>query len=52
MMAGAGLGTLSQTIHPYPTQAEAIKKAADAWNRTRLTPTVATLFDTWLRWTR
>jgi pyruvate/2-oxoglutarate dehydrogenase complex dihydrolipoamide dehydrogenase (E3) component len=52
MMAGAGLGTLSQTIHPYPTQAEAIKKAADAWNRTRLTPTVAKLFDTWLRWTR
>jgi pyruvate/2-oxoglutarate dehydrogenase complex dihydrolipoamide dehydrogenase (E3) component len=52
MMAGAGLGTLSQTIHPYPTQAEAIKKAADAWNRTRLTPTVARLFDTWLRWTR
>lgn len=52
MMAGAGLSTLSQTIHPYPTQAEAIKKAADAWNRTRLTPTVAKLFDTWLRWRR
>ena len=52
MMAGAGLSTLSQTIHPYPTQAEVIKKAADAWNRTRLTPLVAKIFQTWLRWNR
>jgi pyruvate/2-oxoglutarate dehydrogenase complex dihydrolipoamide dehydrogenase (E3) component len=52
MVAGAGLSTLSQTIHPYPTEAEAIKKAADAWNRTRLTPIVAKLFDWWLRWRR
>ncbi|MBK7175997.1 MAG: mercuric reductase [Chloroflexi bacterium] len=52
MMAGAGLSTLAQTIHPYPTQAEAIKKAADAWNRTRLTPTVAKLFAKWLSWRR
>lgn len=52
MMAGAGLGTLARTIHPYPTQAEAIKKAADAWNRTRLTPTVARVLGLWLRWRR
>ena len=52
MMAGRGLSTLSQTIHPYPTQAEAIKKAADAWNRTWLTPTVAKLFNKWLSWRR
>lgn len=52
MNAGAGLSTLSQTIHPYPTQAEAIKKAADAWNRTRLTPAVAKLFNGWSRWRR
>jgi pyruvate/2-oxoglutarate dehydrogenase complex dihydrolipoamide dehydrogenase (E3) component len=52
MMAGAGMSKLSQTIHPYPTQAEVIKKAADAWNRTRLTPTVAKLFDRWLSWRR
>jgi hypothetical protein len=25
-------------IHPYPTQAEAIKKAADGYRRTLLTP--------------
>ncbi len=38
--AGIGLKTLATVIHPYPTQAEAIKKVADAYNRTRLTPTV------------
>lgn len=52
MKAGVGMGTLAQTIHPYPTQAEVIKKAADAWNRTRLTPTVAKLFAKWLSWRR
>ncbi len=34
-----GLSKLSSVIHPYPTQAEAIKKAADAYRRTLLTPT-------------
>lgn len=52
MMAGAGMSKLSQTIHPYPTQAEMIKKAADAWSRTRLTPTVAKLFEKWLHMRR
>jgi pyruvate/2-oxoglutarate dehydrogenase complex dihydrolipoamide dehydrogenase (E3) component len=33
-----GLSKLSTVIHPYPTQAEAIKKAADAYRRTLLTP--------------
>jgi pyruvate/2-oxoglutarate dehydrogenase complex dihydrolipoamide dehydrogenase (E3) component len=32
-----GLGDLAQVIHPYPTQAEAIKKAADLYRRTKLT---------------
>ena len=47
-----GLGTLASVIHPYPTQAEAIRKAGDAYNRTRLTPTVKRLFDAFLRLTR
>ncbi|MDJ0775312.1 MAG: mercuric reductase, partial [Mastigocoleus sp. MO_167.B18] len=34
-----GLSKLSSVIHPYPTQAECIKKAADAYRRTLLTPT-------------
>jgi pyruvate/2-oxoglutarate dehydrogenase complex dihydrolipoamide dehydrogenase (E3) component len=33
-----GLSKLANVIHPYPTQAEAIKKAADAYRRTLLTP--------------
>jgi len=31
MVAGIGLRTLARVIHAYPTQAEAIKKAADAY---------------------
>jgi pyruvate/2-oxoglutarate dehydrogenase complex dihydrolipoamide dehydrogenase (E3) component len=38
-----GLSKLSSVIHPYPTQAEAIKKAADAYRRTLLTPRTKTL---------
>ena len=52
MAAKAGLGTLSGVIHPYPTQAEAIKRAADQYNRTRLTPRVAALLRWWLKWQR
>ena len=33
-----GLSKLSSVIHPYPTQAEAIKKAADGYRKTLLTP--------------
>ena len=50
MRAKVGLATIADTIHPYPTQAEAVKKAADAWNRTRLTPGIRRLLGLWLRW--
>jgi pyruvate/2-oxoglutarate dehydrogenase complex dihydrolipoamide dehydrogenase (E3) component len=49
MAGGVGLGKLATVIHPYPTQAEAIKKVADAYNRTRLTPTVARLSRWWFK---
>lgn len=52
MAAGMGLGRLASVIHPYPTQAEAIRHCGDAYNRTRLTPTVKKLFQRWLKWTR
>jgi len=52
MAAKAGLGTLAKVIHPYPTQAEGIKRVADAYNRTRLTPRVAALMKGWLKWQR
>jgi len=52
MTAGIGLGKIAQTIHPYPTQAEAVKQAADAYNRTRLTPLVKKIFSAWLEYSR
>ena len=52
IVGGIGLKTLSNVIHPYPTQTEAIRQTADAYNRTRLTPFVKKLFSTWLAWTR
>eukprot|EP00002_Diphylleia_rotans_P006755 TRINITY_DN1613_c0_g1_i2.p1 TRINITY_DN1613_c0_g1~~TRINITY_DN1613_c0_g1_i2.p1 ORF type:complete len:671 (-),score=134.95 TRINITY_DN1613_c0_g1_i2:2168-4180(-) len=39
-----GLGAIATVIHPYPTQAEAIRQTGDAFNRTRLTPSVKTIF--------
>jgi len=50
--SGLGLSHIGRTIHPYPTQAEAIKKLADAHNRTRLTPFVKRVLSTWLTWQR
>jgi pyruvate/2-oxoglutarate dehydrogenase complex dihydrolipoamide dehydrogenase (E3) component len=52
MAGGIGLGRLGNVIHPYPTQAEAIKRVGDAYSRTRLTPLVKSLFQRWLTWTR
>ena len=52
MTGGLGLRHLATVIHPYPTEAEAIRKVADAYNRTRLTPLVARLFNMWFRWRR
>ena len=52
MVHNLGLGKIAAVIHPYPTQAEAIKKVADSYQRTRLTPLVASALKTWLRWTR
>jgi pyruvate/2-oxoglutarate dehydrogenase complex dihydrolipoamide dehydrogenase (E3) component len=50
--AGVGLKALAATIHPYPTQAEAVKRAADAYNRTRLTPGARRAFERFLAWRR
>ncbi|KAK9815231.1 hypothetical protein WJX72_000388 [[Myrmecia] bisecta] len=44
MQGGIGLGALASVIHPYPTQAEAIRQSGDLYNKTRLTPFVKTLF--------
>jgi len=50
--SGLGLGAIARTIHPYPTQAEVVKKLADMYNRTRLTPFVKRLLAGWLKWQR
>jgi pyruvate/2-oxoglutarate dehydrogenase complex dihydrolipoamide dehydrogenase (E3) component len=52
MASGTGLGRLASVIHPYPTQAEAIRQCGDAYNRTRLTPTVKKWMGRWLAWQR
>jgi hypothetical protein len=48
MVEGVGLGALARVIHTYPTQADAIRKLGDAYNRTRLTPRVRRLLGAWL----
>ncbi|MBC7537348.1 MAG: mercuric reductase [Bacteriovorax sp.] len=52
MVAGLGLRDIEKVIHSYPTQAEGIKKAADAYNRTKLTPFLGRLSRYWLNLTR
>jgi pyruvate/2-oxoglutarate dehydrogenase complex dihydrolipoamide dehydrogenase (E3) component len=52
MTAGLGLSAIGMTIHPYPTQAEVMKKLADSWNRTRLKPLVKKALEIWLKWQR
>lgn len=43
------LGALGKTIFPYPTRSEYLRRAADSYNRKRLTPTVAKLVRAWLK---
>ena len=49
---GIGLKKLASVIHPYPTQADAIRRTGDDYNRTRLTPLVTRLLEKWLGWNR
>jgi pyruvate/2-oxoglutarate dehydrogenase complex dihydrolipoamide dehydrogenase (E3) component len=46
------IGQVGSSIHPYPTQAEAMRKLGDAWNRTRLKPSVKNLLRRYFKWTR
>lgn len=46
------MALLSSTVHPYPTQAEVLRKIGDAYMRTKLTPTVKKVFGKWLAWRR
>jgi pyruvate/2-oxoglutarate dehydrogenase complex dihydrolipoamide dehydrogenase (E3) component len=52
MVAKVGLGALAAVIHPYPTQADAIRQTGDLYNRTRLTPLVKKWLTRFLAWRR
>lgn len=52
IVGGLGLNRIAGVIHPYPTRAEAIRKAADEYRRTRLTPTLRRWLGRWFAWTR
>jgi pyruvate/2-oxoglutarate dehydrogenase complex dihydrolipoamide dehydrogenase (E3) component len=49
MTAGIGLSKIGATIHPYPTRAEVMRKAADAWRRRKLTPAARSVLARWFR---
>ncbi|MEM7145162.1 MAG: mercuric reductase [Verrucomicrobiota bacterium] len=52
-MAGSlTLAALANVIHPYPTQAEAIRLTGDLYSRAKLTPPVKKAFTQWLKWSR
>ena len=48
MVAGIGLRALANVVQAYPTQGAAIRQAADAYVRTRLTPVIFKLARRWL----
>ena len=49
---GATLNDLSSSIYAYPTQVEALRKAGDAYRRSRLTPRLRRLLERYFRLTR
>jgi len=52
MRIGGGLGDLSDVVFPYPTYAEALRKAGDAYRRTLLTPNAKSLLQRYFRFVR
>ncbi len=46
------VGTFSSIVHPYPTQAEAIRKVGDTYMRGKLSPLVKKVFAKWFEWRR
>ncbi len=52
MKGGLGLSAIAGTIHPYPTQAEVIRKTANAWRKTTLTERKKHWLGKLFAWTR
>ena len=49
MTAGLSLGRIEASIHCYPTQGDALRRAAGQWQRARLKPWMPRLIARWLR---
>ncbi len=47
-----GVDKLASVVHPYPTQAEAVKRAAAGYLKRKLTPRVKRIMEVWFRWNR
>jgi pyruvate/2-oxoglutarate dehydrogenase complex dihydrolipoamide dehydrogenase (E3) component len=52
MNHGVKLGSLASDIHPYPTQSEIIKRAADHYHSRLLTPSMLRFLKRYLTWRR
>ena len=52
MVTGKGLSALARPIYPYPTQSEVLKKLANLYLQTKLTPSVKRLLSALLAWRR
>ena len=46
-----GLSQAGNAIFSYPTRSEFLRKLADSFNKTRLTPIVGAILKRWLKWT-
>lgn len=49
---GWRLRHVQKTVFPYPTRGEVIRKVADEWKFSTLTPTAKGVVGLWLRWSR
>ncbi|MFP4152659.1 MAG: mercuric reductase [Alkalispirochaeta sp.] len=49
---GLGIDKLAAVVHPYPTRAEAVKRAAAGYLRKKLTPRTKEILGMWFRWRR
>ena len=52
MKAGAGAKLIASTIHPYPTRAEANKKAVNLWRKAHFTPRTKAILTKLFAWMR
>ena len=49
---GLGLSAAGKAVLPYPSRGEYLKRLADQYSKTKLTPFVANLFKRWLTFRR